>query len=179
MFGPWGLKATLRRQRPGGIGEYPRSIVVSQSRSRWARRPADGRTDLCSSGSVAEQSLCSRPRGHIRLLTGDVRDCGDGARVCKQDKTYLAECFWPDVSESRLADAARRIAAESEAVCLELILVSADEIVLGLFAASTPEAVTDVSRRAGLPVERVIEAVCLRPLNADSSHVAGLVSRDR
>jgi hypothetical protein len=77
--------------------------------------------------------------------------------------TYLAECFWPDVSAHKLALAAHEIAAASGAACLELILVPADEIVLALFRAPSPAAVTAASRRAGLPSERVIEAVRIAP----------------
>lgn len=77
--------------------------------------------------------------------------------------TYLAECFWPDVSAHKLALAASEIAAASGAVCLELILVPADEVVLALFQAPSPAAVSAASRRAGLPSERVIEAVRVAP----------------
>jgi hypothetical protein len=98
--------------------------------------------------------------------------------VSRREKTYLAECFWPDVSESKVTAVARRIAAEGEAVCLELILVPADEIVLGLFQAPTAEAVTEVSRRAGLPVERVIEAMGFSPSSDHTSHAPELVSRE-
>jgi hypothetical protein len=77
--------------------------------------------------------------------------------------TYLAECFWPDVSAHKVALTAREISAASGASCLELIVVPADEIVLALFQAPSPAAVTAASRRAGLPSERVVEAVRIAP----------------
>jgi hypothetical protein len=95
--------------------------------------------------------------------------------------TYLAECFWPDVSAHKLARAAREITAASEASCFELILVPADEIVLALFQAPSPTAVTAASRRAGLPSERVIEAVRIatgRALGRCSTQRGSLGSRE-
>jgi hypothetical protein len=77
--------------------------------------------------------------------------------------TYLAECFWPDVSAHKLALAAREVVAARGASCLELILVPTDEIVLALFQAPSPGPVSAASRRAGLPSERVVEAVRIAP----------------
>jgi hypothetical protein len=73
--------------------------------------------------------------------------------------TYLAECFWPGVTAAKLADAATKAAAPSEATCLQLILIPEDEIVLGLFHANSSAAVTRASRRAGLPTERIVRCV--------------------
>jgi uncharacterized protein DUF4242 len=77
--------------------------------------------------------------------------------------TYLAECFWPGVSEAKLAAAAGRTAHDRTATCLEVILIPADEIVLCLFQAPSQSAVTTASRRAGLPSERVVESLRIRP----------------
>jgi hypothetical protein len=77
--------------------------------------------------------------------------------------TYLAECFWPGVTTAQLADAAERAARDGNASCLELILLPADEIVLGLYLAPSPAAVTEASRRAGLPAERVVRSVHIKP----------------
>ena len=77
--------------------------------------------------------------------------------------TYLAECFWPGVSETELAAAAKRVGRDNPAECLELILIPRDEIVLCLYRAPTAIAVAVASRRAGFPAERIVESVCIRP----------------
>ena len=77
--------------------------------------------------------------------------------------TYLAECFWPGVTEGELEAAARRIGRDHPAECLELILIPRDEIVLCLYRASTALAVTDAIRTAGFPAERIVESVRIRP----------------
>jgi hypothetical protein len=73
--------------------------------------------------------------------------------------TYLAECFWPGVTAAKLAAVATRAAGPSEATCLQLILIPDDEIVLGIFHAPSPDAVTEASRRVGLPSERIVECL--------------------
>jgi hypothetical protein len=81
------------------------------------------------------------------------------------DGVYLAECFWPGVSQRALLAAAGNTAQQpSPARCLELILVPADEIVLALYQAPSAAAVTAASRRAGLPSERVVDALRIAPL---------------
>ena len=77
--------------------------------------------------------------------------------------TYVAECFWPGVTESDLAAATRRLSQDDAAECLELILIPRDEIVLCLYRAPTPIAVTDAVRRAGFPAERIVESVRIAP----------------
>jgi hypothetical protein len=74
-------------------------------------------------------------------------------------RTYLVECFWPGVDESKLRAAADRAARDRSVVCHELILVLADEIVLGLFQARSETAIADATRRAGLPSERIVESI--------------------
>jgi hypothetical protein len=76
-----------------------------------------------------------------------------------QHATYLAECYWPGVTAARLAAAAARAAEDAEATCTELILIPGDEIVLALFRASSAAAVTQASRRAGLPAERIVKSL--------------------
>ena len=77
--------------------------------------------------------------------------------------TYLAECFWPGVNATKLAETATRIAGHTDATCIELILIPGDEIVLGVFRAPSAAAVTQVSRRAGLPAERVVRSLHVTP----------------
>jgi hypothetical protein len=76
---------------------------------------------------------------------------------------FVAECFWPGVSETKLAAVAERAARDTGVACLELILIPADEIVLGLFRAPTAGAADDAARRAGLPAERIVASVRIRP----------------
>jgi hypothetical protein len=81
-------------------------------------------------------------------------------------KSYLAECYWPGVSEQKLAAAARRAreaASElrregAEVDFLGSILIPADETVFCLFEGREAD-VRAVSERAGIPFERVLESL--------------------
>jgi hypothetical protein len=77
--------------------------------------------------------------------------------------TYLAECFWPGVTETKLAAAAERVADDRSVICQQLILIPADEIVLCLFQAPCEAAINEAARRAGLPSERIVESIRIRP----------------
>jgi Protein of unknown function (DUF4242) len=81
-------------------------------------------------------------------------------------RSYLVECYWPGVSEEKLAAAAGRIqrAADDlrdrghELQFIGSILVPADETVFCLF--DGPEAsVRNVSKKAGVPFERILETL--------------------
>jgi hypothetical protein len=86
-------------------------------------------------------------------------------------KAFMAECFWPGVTEQQVVEAGTRArqAARSahssggRAHYLGAILVPADEIALCLLEAPSIEAALDVNRRAELPSERVIEIMRLTP----------------
>jgi hypothetical protein len=85
--------------------------------------------------------------------------------------TYMAECFWPGVTEQQLADAGARARRAAEAMSVDgvrahdlgSILVPADEIALCLFEAASIEAASDLNRRAAIPFERILEVVRLGP----------------
>jgi len=87
--------------------------------------------------------------------------------VSPSPRTYLVECFWPGVDEAQVAAAAERVADDASVVCHELILVPADEIVLGLFHARSQTAIAEASRRAGLPSERIVESIRIQPGDQD------------
>ena len=89
-------------------------------------------------------------------------------------RTYLVECFWPGVDEVEYTAAADRVADDESVVCHELILIPADEIVLGLFHARSETTVADATRRAGLPCERIIESIRIHP---GGRHVAAVLDR--
>jgi len=109
------------------------------------------------------------PGEDAATTTGEIADTG----------TYLAECFWPGVTTAQLADAAERATRIGGASCLELILVPADDIVLGLYLAPSPAAVTEASRRAGLPAERIVRSVHIRPTDPHWTATACAKQRDR
>jgi hypothetical protein len=81
-------------------------------------------------------------------------------------KSYLVECYWPDVSEQKVAAAASRTweAAHGlrrqgrELRFLGLIFVPADETVFCLFDGDEAD-VRAVSEEAGLPFARVLESL--------------------
>jgi hypothetical protein len=79
-------------------------------------------------------------------------------------QAYFVECYWPGATESRVARAAESVMGGPQnggaARCLDLILIPDDEIVLGVFAGHSVEAVRASVERAGLPAERVVR--CFR-----------------
>ena len=85
------------------------------------------------------------------------------------DATYLVECFWPDMTHERVVAATQRISGGTSATCVAVIVVPVDDIVLYLFEADTETEVWDVARQAGLPCERIVETVSIRPLDANAN----------
>ena len=79
-------------------------------------------------------------------------------------RSYLVECYWPGVTESRVIVIARRAqeAAEklseqgSEIIYRSAFLVPDDEVAFCLFDASSPGAVEEACRRAELPFDRIL-----------------------
>ena len=88
-------------------------------------------------------------------------------------RTYLVECYWPGVSETRLADAIARLAVEpdgSERVrWLDSILIPADETVLCLCRGATAAAIRGAADQARLPAERVVECIQIASNDRDRS----------
>jgi hypothetical protein len=86
------------------------------------------------------------------------------------ETSYMAECFWPDVREAAVQQAAERIRLStaqltSAGTVVELtgtILVPGDEVVFYLFTGS-PEAVREACERARIPFERIVESVRSTP----------------
>jgi hypothetical protein len=82
---------------------------------------------------------------------------------------FMAECFWPGVTEQQLADAGERIRHAALALTaqgracrfLGSILVPTDEIALCLFEAPSHAAACELDEAAALPSERVLEIVQL------------------
>ena len=100
-----------------------------------------------------------------------------------QRGTFVAECFWPGVTEAEVeALDARALFSAGEfgnaahAVrYLGSILLREDEVLLCQFE-GTPEAVREVARRAQIPFERLLESV-RSPLHVPSA--AALPARER
>ena len=84
--------------------------------------------------------------------------------------TYAVECYEPGVERAAVEGAARRardaaaaFRAEGHPVeHLDTLLMPEDEIVFHLFAADAPETVREVSERAEVAFERVLEVVSVR-----------------
>jgi hypothetical protein len=81
-------------------------------------------------------------------------DCAGGS--------FVAECFWPDVADSDLADLDRRIewvigelAGTGAVRYLGSILLREDEVVLCLFEGPA-NTVRDIAERADVPFERIL-----------------------
>jgi hypothetical protein len=85
--------------------------------------------------------------------------------------SFMAECFWPGVTEQHLTEAGTRARQAADAINSHgvlvrhtgSILVPADEIAFCLFDAASIDAVSDLNRRAAVPFERILEIVHLGP----------------
>ena len=74
---------------------------------------------------------------------------------------YVAECYWPGVKESDLAnlDALARAASDREVRYLSSMLMPEDEVVFCFFDGPSAEAVGEIARRAHIPFERIVASV--------------------
>ena len=85
--------------------------------------------------------------------------------------TYLAEMYMPTTRSGALRDTARKARAATEQMTVEgtpirylrTIFLGEDEICFyvyeaGSYEAGSPETVLEASRRAAIPVDRVVEA---------------------
>ena len=87
---------------------------------------------------------------------------------------FLVESYWPGVSAAAVAAADIETQSALRALGDRLtpvrplgsILVPGDELVLRLFAGGPPALINDANKRAGIPVERVVEIVALAPATA-------------
>jgi hypothetical protein len=88
---------------------------------------------------------------------------------------YAAKCYWPGVNEAELEHTAARAAenssrnARSHVRYLGSLMFAHDELVLCMFEAPSRSAVLRASERAGVPCERVMESVWLRPHDRSSA----------
>jgi hypothetical protein len=84
--------------------------------------------------------------------------------------SYLVECYWPDVTEPKLAAVLRRVEAASSRVraagadvaCRGALLMPDDEVVFCLFDGDEGD-IRTVSAQACLPFERIIASRWVQP----------------
>ncbi|MBA3365822.1 MAG: hypothetical protein H0U03_08565 [Actinobacteria bacterium] len=89
----------------------------------------------------------------------------------RRTSSYVAECYWPGVTEASMAaagDRARAAAADlrGEGHDIEYrgsIFMPDDETVLYLVDSTSSDAVRDMASRAEVPWERVVESIALVP----------------
>ena len=74
-------------------------------------------------------------------------------------KTYLVECYWPEVAEGDVDRALGRLRVEATVNVLGAVLVSADEIVFSLCEAASAADARRTAIEAGFPAERIVECV--------------------
>ena len=94
-----------------------------------------------------------------------------------QQREYLAECFWPGVTEQdlhlldeRAAASAAELSQDGQVRYLGSLLMREDEVVLCRFAGAE-ELVRRAAERAAIPFERILETA-VSPWNADSRQTA-------
>jgi hypothetical protein len=77
-----------------------------------------------------------------------------------ETESFVAECFWPDVTDADLELLERRIEGAAAGLPVRYrgsILLRDDEVVLCQFE-GTAENVRDVAERAAVPFERILAA---------------------
>jgi hypothetical protein len=83
------------------------------------------------------------------------------------ESTFLVEHYWPGVTVEKFRTAANRVRASAEEMAradarirfLHSTLVPEDEAAFCVFAAASPSLVEDAYRRAGIPFERIVDAL--------------------
>jgi hypothetical protein len=83
--------------------------------------------------------------------------------------TFLVERYWPGIDLVRLRVLLLRLEAEASAMAgdgdrivhVGSILMPIDEVVFSLFTAGDEAVVRRLNERAGLPVDRIAEAIAL------------------
>jgi hypothetical protein len=96
------------------------------------------------------------------MRSGDSEDGGSAA-------VFMAECFWPGVTEGALAEAGERMRGAADGLTkrgrasryIGSILVPVDEIALCLFAAPSAALATELNEMAEIPFERILRIVQL------------------
>jgi hypothetical protein len=82
---------------------------------------------------------------------------------------YAAKCYWPGINETQFEAIAARATDNSSrdtrhgTKYLGSLLFRDDELVLCMFEAPSPLAVKRASERAGIPCERVMDSIWLKP----------------
>jgi hypothetical protein len=85
-------------------------------------------------------------------------------------RCYLAEWYWPQLTEELLENTVARLdecvrgmcAAGSPVQLLTALAVPNDELIFGVFAAGSKQVVTRVCRQAGIPAQRISPAIDAR-----------------
>jgi hypothetical protein len=87
--------------------------------------------------------------------------------VVTVERSYVVECFWPDVhpwqveqGAARVRETAGQLSSEGTRVLFAgSIFVPGDEVVFYLFDGVSAEAVGEACTRAAIPFERVVESI--------------------
>jgi hypothetical protein len=85
--------------------------------------------------------------------------------------TFMAECFWPGMTEAKVREAGTRAGRAARAASrdgdairyLGAILIPTDEVAFCLFEASSAQLVSEISECAEIPFERILATVRLDP----------------
>jgi hypothetical protein len=96
------------------------------------------------------------------MRSGEIEDGGSAT-------AFMAECFWPGVTEEKIAEAGERMRRAAQALTpggrasryIGSILVPVDEIALCLFAAPSAATAAELNETAEIPFERILRIVQL------------------
>jgi hypothetical protein len=85
----------------------------------------------------------------------------------KQRQTFLVEHYWPGITAEGFAAAAELVRSSAAEICAEgaslrflhSTLVPGDEAAFCVFEAASSELVEDAYARAGVPFQRIVDAL--------------------
>jgi hypothetical protein len=81
-------------------------------------------------------------------------------------KSFVVECFWPDVRHAQIEEAAARLREAADGgdpvAFAGSIFIPSDEVVFYLFEGDSEDAVRDACTSAAVRFERVVESISSR-----------------
>jgi hypothetical protein len=87
---------------------------------------------------------------------------GEPSAPCYLVEWYRGGLIGEQLATSTIEASAASVSAIGSPVCLlAMVVVPADEVVFGIFAASSEDEVTETCRLAGMPAQRITAAVGL------------------
>jgi hypothetical protein len=144
------MQQEQRKQRPLSRPSYGDHVAVHSHLER-AQDPK-----LDTTRSHRQRSVHPCGDRHNRLLKPHGDSTETRSPHAAPPMLYAAKCYWPEVTEREVEQAATRAASDRDSGYVGVLLFPDDELVLCLFDGASPAAVREAADRAGIPCERVM-----------------------